>query len=239
MSYLPRRLLLGGTVSQRSIFDVGGFRMAKELVAEDLVSACAEDGRAAGIKMWAVLEPLGGAGAPVRPAIYEGGRFQQDRRWWGQGDLRREVQVIVIDNVPSQANRLEASLERLRPELGLPELALDLSEAAGLPPHLPRRISSFRFPHRQADAYLRDAMLAGRSSRSRRPARPFWPPPGSAPRLFSSCFHRRCSSVSGSRIWARSAPRRSWLGPGCPRSSATTQRPPRLASMRSRGTPST
>ena len=30
-----------------------------------------------------------------------------------------------------------------------------------LPAHLPGQISSFRFPHRNADAYLRDAMLNG------------------------------------------------------------------------------
>jgi CRISPR-associated protein Csb1 len=71
------------------------------------------------------------------------------------------VDVVVIDNVPSQANRLEAALLRLRSELGLPDVELDLSECGPLPPHLPRRLSGFRFPHRQADAYLRDATLDG------------------------------------------------------------------------------
>src|SRR5205807_2877406 len=66
------------------------------------------------------------------------------------------------DNVASQANRLEAALEGLREGFGLPELVLDLSAVTSLPPHLPRRISGFRFPHRHADAYLRDAM-AGES----------------------------------------------------------------------------
>jgi CRISPR-associated protein Csb1 len=52
-------------------------------------------------------------------------------------------------------------LEQRRAELGLPELVLDLTSVGALPPHLPGRISSFRFPHRNADAYLRDAMLNG------------------------------------------------------------------------------
>jgi CRISPR-associated protein Csb1 len=69
--------------------------------------------------------------------------------------------VLVIDNEPSQANRLEAALEQRRAELGLPEIVLDLSSVGALPPHLPGRISSFRFPHRNADAYLRDAVLDG------------------------------------------------------------------------------
>lgn len=132
-----------------------------ELDAEKLIAACGEEASEAGISIRATLEPLGGEGAPVKPATYEGGRFQTGRRWWGEGADRREVGVLVIDNEPSQANRLEAALEQLREELGLPEIVLDLSSAASLPPHLPKQISSFRFPHRNADAYLRDAVLDG------------------------------------------------------------------------------
>ena len=79
----------------------------------------------------------------------------------GHGADRRPVDVLVIDNEPSQANRLEAALEQRRAELGLPEIVLDLTSVGALPPHLPAQISSFRFPHRNADAYLRDAMLNG------------------------------------------------------------------------------
>jgi CRISPR-associated protein Csb1 len=48
-----------------------------------------------------------------------------------------------------------------RDDLGVPEIVLDLSELGALPPHLPKRLSSFQFPHRQADAYLRDANIDG------------------------------------------------------------------------------
>ncbi|MGH9153228.1 MAG: type I-G CRISPR-associated RAMP protein Csb1/Cas7g [Acidimicrobiales bacterium] len=44
--------------------------------------------------------------------------------------------------------------------LGLPSLVLDLSGFT-LPEHLPASISVFRFAHRHADAYLRDAELDG------------------------------------------------------------------------------
>ena len=65
----------------------------------------------------------------------------------------------MIDNVPSQANRLEQALRHDRESSSIPELVLDLSEIRGLPAHLPRSLSSLEFPHRNADAYLRDARL--------------------------------------------------------------------------------
>lgn len=132
-----------------------------ELSAERLVEACGELSEDAGITIETQLEPLAGPGAPVKPAVYAGGVYQVDRRWWGDANDQQQVDAIVVDNVPSQANRLEAALEVLRPDLGLPELVLDLSSLGDLPPHLPRRLSSFRFPHRHADAYLRDAEIDG------------------------------------------------------------------------------
>jgi CRISPR-associated protein Csb1 len=126
-----------------------------------LVEQCSDDAVDAGITIRTELEPLAGPGAKVKPAVYQGGVFQLGRRWVGDGDERHAVDVIVIDNEPSQANRLEAALERMRGRLGLPELVLDLSSLEPLPPHVPRRLSSFRFPHRNADAYLRDAMVDG------------------------------------------------------------------------------
>ena len=95
------------------------------------------------------------------PAVYEGGIYQQDRRW-AMTDDDKPSPVIVIDNVPSQANRLEDALRRRNRESALvPELVLDLSGLSNLPVHLPRQLSSLEFPHRNADAYLRDARLGG------------------------------------------------------------------------------
>jgi CRISPR-associated protein Csb1 len=132
-----------------------------QITAERLLAACADTSEDGGVRIWAALEPLGGAGTPVKPAVYAGGKYQIDKRWWGSGDQRKVVSAVVIDNEPSQANRLEATLDDRADQLGLPRLLLDLSEAEPLPPQLPRVLSSFRFPHRHADAYLRDAMLDG------------------------------------------------------------------------------
>lgn len=126
-----------------------------------LVDACGDGSAEAGITIRTALEPLAGEGAPVKPATYAGGRFQYGQRWWGDGDDRHVVDTISIDNVPSQANRLEAALQLLARDLTLAEFVLDLSGLEPLPPHVPRRLSSFSFPHRNADAYLRDSELDG------------------------------------------------------------------------------
>jgi CRISPR-associated protein Csb1 len=129
------------------------------MTADRLVSACSDDGFDAGVLVVAELEPVAGPGAPVKPAVYADRQYQEDRRWVRANDELVERAVVVIDNVPSQANRLEAALLSLRDRLGLPDLVLDLSTVGDLPPHLPRRLSCFEFPHRNADAYLRDAEL--------------------------------------------------------------------------------
>lgn len=131
------------------------------ITADRLIAACAEDGSDAGISIRTDLEPLAGDGAPVKPATYAGGVFQRGRRWWGEGESRREVDTISLDNVPSQANRLEEALLKVSGILGLPEFVLDLTSLEPLPPHVPRELSSFTFPHRNADAYLRDSAMDG------------------------------------------------------------------------------
>ena len=127
---------------------------------EALRKGCADDAFDDGIRIDTELVPLGGPGSPVKPAVYEGGTYQQDRRWATPDDTET-TPVIVIDNVPSQANRLEDALRRHRESIAIPELVLDLSDMAFLPAHLPRRLSSLQFPHRNADAYLRDAQFDG------------------------------------------------------------------------------
>lgn len=126
----------------------------------DLVSGCADDSFDAGIRIDSELEPIGGRGASVKPAVYEGGTYQQDKRWADPAD-EQPTEVIVIDNVPSQANRLEEAVRSHRAELSAPELLLDLSGIPQLPAHLPKSISSWHFPHRVADAYLRDSQIDG------------------------------------------------------------------------------
>ncbi len=130
--------------------------MARRINLEALLAGCADDSFDDGIRIDTELVPLAGPGGPVKPAVYEGGAYQTDRRWAAPGDAEA-TPVIVIDNVPSQANRLEDALRRHRDSTSIPELVLDLSKLEHLPAHLPRRLSSLQFPHRSADAYLRDA----------------------------------------------------------------------------------
>ncbi|MDE0529191.1 MAG: type I-U CRISPR-associated RAMP protein Csb1/Cas7u [Truepera sp.] len=132
--------------------------MTRTIDLERLCSACADDSFDDGIRIDTELEPVSGLGAPVKPAVYEGGVYQQDRRWASPDDTE-PTPVIVIDNVPSQANRLEEALCRHRVSTQVPEMVLDLLSLSNLPAHLPRRLSSLEFPHRNADAYLRDAKL--------------------------------------------------------------------------------
>ena len=135
-----------------------------ELTLRRLLAGTAGDSFDDGIRLDSDLEPLGGSGGTVKPAIYAGAVYQEDRRWPppGTSPPSDEPQdVYVIDNVPSQANRLEDALRRSRASTGVPEMILDLSGLPGLPPHLPRRLSSWQFPHRNADAYLRDSTREG------------------------------------------------------------------------------
>ena len=134
--------------------------MHRTIDLEALLNGCADSSFDDGVRIDAQLEPISGPGGPVKPAVYEGGTYQHDQRWASPTD-ESPTPVIVIDNVPSQANRLEDALRRNRQSAGLPEFVLDLSPIPGLPAHLPKQISSLQFPHRNADAYLRDALLDG------------------------------------------------------------------------------
>ena len=134
--------------------------MARKIDLEALLKGCAGDSFDDGIRIDTDLVPLAGPGGTVKPAVYEGGIYQQDRRWAVPSDPE-PTPVIVIDNVPAQANRLEDALRRHCASVSIPEFVLDLSALLHLPAHLPRRLSSLQFPHRNADAYLRDARLDG------------------------------------------------------------------------------
>ena len=134
--------------------------MSRRIDLDALLAGCADDSFDDGIRFDAELEPLAGPGGPVKPAVYEGGNYQHDRRWAAAGDSE-PTSVIVIDNVPSQANRLEHALRKHRESMEIPEFILDLSTMPHLPAHLPKSLSSLEFPHRNADAYLRDSELDG------------------------------------------------------------------------------
>jgi hypothetical protein len=129
------------------------------LLTRDLLTgSCSDEAYDAGLTIRTALQPLAGPGGPVKPATYAGGVYQLESRWRRDLEEDAPVAAVVIDNAPSQANRLEAALESHAESLGLPTIVLDVARVVhALPAHLPARLSSWRGPHRQADAYLRDA----------------------------------------------------------------------------------
>ena len=74
--------------------------MAHTIDLDALLAGCADDSFDDGIRIDTKLVPLAGPGGPVKPAVYAGGVYQQDRRWASVDDAA-PTPVIVIDNVPS------------------------------------------------------------------------------------------------------------------------------------------
>ena len=139
--------------------------MSVTLKLDTVLDACGNDGRVSGICIDSELEPVGGVGTPVKPAIYSGPSYQHDKRW-GHPESEKAADVIIIDNVHAQANRLEGALDINPDDTGIPRFILDFTgdEFAHLPSHLPRQKSSLHFSHRHADAYLRDSLINGKDT---------------------------------------------------------------------------
>ena len=55
--------------------------MADKIDIKVLLQGCADDSFDDGIRIDTELVPLAGPGGPVKPAVYDGGTYQQDRRW--------------------------------------------------------------------------------------------------------------------------------------------------------------
>lgn len=137
--------------------------MSTELV-DALVDVVDVRSRVAGVVLAAEYRPAGGD--KVFPPSYPMASQDRDRppspylfekRWVEGFDKPREL--VVLDQPPSQANRVEAALLEARDagdiELPLFELVTDTSRG-------PLRLTSLEFPHRFADAYLRDSLLDGK-----------------------------------------------------------------------------
>ncbi|WP_214415627.1 type I-G CRISPR-associated RAMP protein Csb1/Cas7g [Sphaerisporangium fuscum] len=125
-----------------------------EHIVKRLLEAVSEDRADAGISIESVYRPA--AGDKVMPPSFPGnnGPYLMETRWVG-GEARK---VVVLDQVPSQANRVEEALLAARDagriELPLFEMMAETSRG-------PLRLTSLEFPHRYADAYLRDSMVEG------------------------------------------------------------------------------
>jgi CRISPR-associated protein Csb1 len=126
-----------------------------KLTTEQLHKAIA--GRASAIRCITRLQPSGGAGASLFPPTYvvgdEGGKYAMEARQLGTDT--KVASAVLLDSVPSQANRIEEALQRAIDEerLKLPLFVVTL------PPD--QRVTSLEAPHRIADAIFRDSELGG------------------------------------------------------------------------------
>lgn len=131
--------------------------MTVEELYDELKSAVALQGDRALIRIRTAYEPAGGDGARVYPPTYptEQGRspYVIETRMV-DGTPRPSV---LLDGVPSQANRAEeALLKGLRSgRFAVPLLEISHEGAASA------LLTSLQLPHRYADAYLRDSEIDG------------------------------------------------------------------------------
>lgn len=119
------------------------------LTYADLKAAVA--GSAAAFRLTLKLEAVS---PKVFPPTYEGGKYAtEDRNINGQ-----KVPCVLLDSVPSQANRMELALQDAHDggRFQLPLVSVDFSavENPGIP-----KITSLQAPHRIADAILRDSTI--------------------------------------------------------------------------------
>jgi CRISPR-associated protein Csb1 len=127
-----------------------------ESLAQRLVGAVGEQRREAGIVISATYQPVGGAEGKIMPPTFPPARQGETSRYLLEERLVDGVPTgtVVIDQPPSQANRVEEALlaarDRDRVSLPIFELVVD-----GV------RLTSLHFPHRYADAYLRDSEVNG------------------------------------------------------------------------------
>lgn len=131
--------------------------MTVEGVYEELRSATALEGDRALIRIRTTYQPAGGDGARIYPPTYPADQ--------GRSPYVTETRVVegaerydvLLDGVPSQANRAElALLKGLRGgRFAIPLMEISHKGAASMV------LTSLELPHRFADAYLRDSEIDG------------------------------------------------------------------------------
>jgi CRISPR-associated protein Csb1 len=112
----------------------------------------------AAIRFVATLQPVGGRGDKVFPPTYAGGQYAIESRVDEQGVV---TDVVLLDSVQSQANRMEQALLAAHRggRITLPMISVDFSSVGEL-----REIGEITVldaPHRLADAILRDSLHNG------------------------------------------------------------------------------
>jgi len=132
----------------------------KSLTINDLKDAVA--GSAAAFRLTLKLEAVS---PKVFPPTYEGGKYAKESRYipgykYIDPETGRETPVpcVLLDSVPSQANRMELALQDawMGGEIELPVVSADFSAVKN--PGVPK-VTSLQAPHRIVDAILRDSTL--------------------------------------------------------------------------------
>ena len=118
--------------------------MSSTQFADRLITALGESRRETGLVIDAVYQPAGGTGWKVMPPTFppvDGSPYLFEERWL-DGEKTR---TVVMDQVPSQANRVEEALLDAR-DSGRVDLPIIQMAVDGV------RLTSLQFPHRYADA---------------------------------------------------------------------------------------
>lgn len=107
------------------------------------------------VKYETKLQPTAGTGTKVYPSSYlgenkEAGVYAHETRMIDG----HPIACVIVDSVPSQANRAESALSELRREgrLSFPAIALETDAGS---------VCTLDLPHRAADAYLEHGKLDG------------------------------------------------------------------------------
>lgn len=72
---------------------------------EALLEGCTDNSLDDGIRIDTELVPLAGPGGPIKPAVYEGGVYQQDRRWAAVDDPESTPVRLAGFAIPAPAGR--------------------------------------------------------------------------------------------------------------------------------------
>lgn len=129
-----------------------GDELMDEELIERLLAAVGDDRVDAGVSVRGVYRPA--ADEKVMPPTFPGGPYLLESRRV-DGVMQ---ETVVLDQVPSQANRIEEALliARDKGRIELPLFELHAKTSRGMV-----RLTSLEFPHRYADAYLRDSLVNG------------------------------------------------------------------------------
>ncbi len=130
--------------------------------ADRLVAATSSERQHTAILVRAMYQPVGGPGRTVMPPTYPVADNERDPNAKYLTAKRlvdgQHRDAVVLDQEPSQANRVE---EAMRDALDQGRLHLPLFEMRVPTPRGEIRLTSLDFPHRYADAYLRDSLVDG------------------------------------------------------------------------------